>query len=153
VSSKVSPIAIHFAQLLDEREQDRIGVTDSLNDSMRVMRLLSAYDELRRCAAKDQEANRYCVAEIDRLRADNAELRAKYRPFELGESYLLRERAEKSEANNARLRKAMKRALPILEEHASDESVFWGGPEHQIAKEAVETYEQARAALAEGIKR
>ena len=58
--------------------------------------------------------------------------------------------ANRLEAKNELLRYALKRALPILEENAADESVFWGGPEHQVAKDAVETYEQARAALAEG---
>lgn len=43
---------------------------------------------------------------------------------------------------------ALYRALPILEENAEDESIFWGGTEHHVAKEAVETFEQARAILA-----
>lgn len=42
----------------------------------------------------------------EELETTNAKLRAKYRPFELGESHLLRERAEKAEADNARLREA-----------------------------------------------
>jgi hypothetical protein len=49
----------------------------------------------------------HAVKRANRLEAENSALREKYRPFELGESYLLRERAEKAEADNARLREAL----------------------------------------------
>ena len=49
------------------------------------------------------------------LAHENGRLRAKYRQFELGESYLLRERAEKAEADNARLRAELEKANRVLE--------------------------------------
>lgn len=52
--------------------------------------------------------------------------------------------------NNAeqRLRAALVAALPVLEEHATDERAFWGADDkHGFAAEAEGVYEQAKAAL------
>lgn len=70
--------------------------------------------------------------ELEKARAENERLQA---------TRLARE--------NVRLRKALKAALPTLEEVAADETVFWGGPSHYIAKDAIEVYDQAKEALKE----
>jgi len=44
------------------------------------------------------------------------------------------------------LRKALSNALTVLEENAADECKFWGD-DSPFAKDAVEIYEQAKAAL------
>lgn len=46
-----------------------------------------------------------------------------------------------------RLRTALAAALPVLEEHADEERVFWGDDKHGLAREAEEIHQQAKAAL------
>lgn len=47
-----------------------------------------------------------------------------------------------------KLRAALEKALPVLEEHAEEERVFWGKrDEHGLAADAELIYAEAKAAL------
>ena len=63
----MSNIATHFEMLMDPEEQERIGVTPERDEHMRVMRTLSAYQELRE-VIKEQQTR------IGKLEAENISL-------------------------------------------------------------------------------